>query len=122
MRITVLSRKAFESMQAPVEPHIVVSINCPGEPPAKFAQTNSMLGRVNCFFWDVDKMHYSVVDQLTGEITEQPMEACNHHDAKRIIDLVDANPSALHRGKEQVCRRCSSLAPCVERRQHNNLQ
>ncbi len=69
-------------------PHVVVSINCPGEEPAKFQANELTLGRVNLFFWDLDGIPHG-----TDTIREN-WEMCEPEDAHAVVDLIDAHPTA----------------------------
>jgi predicted protein tyrosine phosphatase len=98
--IFVYSRPAVEAIEPHTEPHLVISINCPGEPPAKIRSNRAQLGRVNLFFWDIDRLE-SLPDgrvRLHGSDTvfENIKEAdlCQATDAKAIVDLVEAHPEA----------------------------
>jgi len=98
--IFVYSRYAAEAMQPHEEPHIIVSINCPGDPPARIKQTRAQLGRVNLFVWDIDQKVPGVEFLWEGklhkmeEIPEEELFQPAH--AKAIIDLVEAHPEAEH--------------------------
>jgi predicted protein tyrosine phosphatase len=97
--IHVLSRYAAEAAKANDEPHIIISINCPGDDPARIRENRATLGRVNLFFWDLDKVPEDGGVRIHGTdsgtfcpIKEEDL--CQPSDAAKIIDLVDAHPEA----------------------------
>jgi len=98
--IFVYSRPAIEAMTAHEESHLIVSINCPGEEPARIRTNKATLGRVNLFFWDLDKIpedydgaqvraHDS---NKTFDLKEEDL--CQPTDAVKIVDLIVAHPDA----------------------------
>lgn len=95
--IFVYSRHAIEGVQPPDEPHIIVSINCPGEPPARISENRATLGRVNLFFWDLEKVPEGAErikmpgshDETVAEFNEAKL--CQPEDAKKVIDLIEAH-------------------------------
>lgn len=93
MEIFVYSRYAVEAMTAHDEPHIIVSINCPGDEPPHIRTNRATLGRVNLFFWDLEQAPKSDHPTL-GNIPEEQL--CSDEDAVKIVDLVDAHPEAEH--------------------------
>jgi len=96
--IFVYSRPAVEAIEPHTEPHLVISINCPGEPPAKIRSNRAQLGRVNLFFWDLDKLPESGTVRYHGSDTEfssiLEKDLCQPTDAVKIVDLVEAHPEA----------------------------
>ena len=96
--IFVYSRPIVESMVAHVDPHVIVSVNCPGEEPAKIRTNRATLGRVNLFFWDLDHKPVGGIIEYNGvqiSMDETPDEQlCQPTDAKTIIDLIEAHPEA----------------------------
>lgn len=100
MEIFVYSRPAVEAMEAHVAPHVVISINCPGEEPASIRSNRAQLGRVNLFFWDMDHVpkDNNIVIKHNGRswrACDTPEEElCQPHDAKKIVDLIEAHPEA----------------------------
>lgn len=100
--IFVYSRHAIEAITPHEEPHLIVSINCPGEEPARIRQNRATLGRVNLFFWDLEKVpegargimmrgaNGETVIEFAEEQLSQP------EDAKKVMDLVEAHPEAKH--------------------------
>lgn len=84
--ILVLSRDRAEAMEAHEVPHLIISINCPGEEPANIKANERTLGRVNLFFWDLDQ-----------HAVGQAQESCplaQPSDGEKVVDLVLANPDA----------------------------
>ena len=96
--IFVYSRPLIESCSAYEKPHIIVSINCPGEEPAKIRTNRATLGRVNLFFWDLDRVPESGLVRIHGSDTTfsgiKEEHLCQPADAKAIVDLVEAQPEA----------------------------
>jgi len=96
--IVIYSRYAIEHADPPDVPHLIVSINCPGEPPAKIRTHRGTLGRVDLFFWDLDHRPGGVIIEPTGvelDAAAIPDEHfCQSSDAKKVIDLIEAHPSA----------------------------
>lgn len=100
MKIYVYSRPLIESIQAVPAPHIIVSINCPGEEPARIRTNRATLGRANLFFWDLDRVpedydgtHVRAHGNDTT-FTLKEEDLCQPADAVKIIDLVEAHPEA----------------------------
>ena len=98
MEFFVYSRPAFEAAAPHYVPHVVVSINCPGEDPAKFQSNELTLGRVNLFFWDLDrkpdedfKFEYDGKAWVVKEVPEHQL--IQPTDARAIVDLVDSHPN-----------------------------
>jgi len=98
--IFVYSRYAIGVIEPHSEPHIIVSVNCPGDEPAFCRTTRATLGRVNIFAWDLDhKVPGGIVEYNGMQI---PMDAVpdeqlfQPRDAVAIIDLVEAHPEAEH--------------------------
>lgn len=89
MDFFVYSRPVFETVGGNHDvPHVVVSINCPGDEPPKFEANELTLGRVNLFFWDLDAVPY-------GQDTKcENYFLCEPEDAQKIVDLIDAHPEA----------------------------
>lgn len=88
MEFFVYSRPAFEAGAPHDVPHVVVSINCPGDEPAKFQANEQTLGRVNLFFWDLDGIPH-------GQDTVcENYFMCEPEDAQKIVELLDAHPEA----------------------------
>ncbi len=98
MEFFVYSRPAFEAGAPHDVPHVVVSINCPGEDPAKFQANELTLGRVNVFFWDLDKVPS---EGMGKDVPEEHL--CQPTDAQAIVDLIDAHPTA-----ERVVVHCTA--------------
>lgn len=98
MKITVLSRPEVEKMEAVKAPHLIISINCPGDEPAKIRTNRATLGRTNLFFWDLDHKPQSGTVEYGGvkiEIDEIPEEhLVQPNDARSIVELVLAHPDA----------------------------
>lgn len=96
--IFIYSRPAIEAIQPPTVPHLVISINCPDEPPAKIRNNRAQLGRVNLFFWDLDKLPESGIVRRHGSDTAftsiLEKHLCQPTDAKSIIDLIEMYPDA----------------------------
>lgn len=96
--IFVLSRRAAEEMQPHTDPHLLVSINCPGDEPARIRENRATLGRVNIFVWDLDHKVSGGIVEYNG--IQIPMDAVPDEqlfqpgDAVKIIDLVEAHPEA----------------------------
>lgn len=123
--IFVYSRHLIEAIDPHTEPHLVISINCPGEEPARIRSNRAQLGRANLFFWDLEKVPTESIrvnavgrqsaDSQLLQITEAHL--CQAEGAKKVIDLIEAHPEAkhilvhcLHRRHQQVvggCRRPS---------------
>lgn len=100
MKIYVYSRPLIESIVPVPDPHIIVSINCPGEEPARIRTSRATLGRVNLFFWDLDKVpedydgtHVRAHGSDTT-FTLKEADLCQPTDAVKIVDLVEAHPEA----------------------------
>lgn len=97
-KIVVCSRTEFETWpETPSEPHLLVSINCPDDPPARFPEGASTLGRATLFFWDMDRLPKPEEYIFGGkgfvegkDVTEDQL--VKPSDAKAIIDLVEAHP------------------------------
>jgi predicted protein tyrosine phosphatase len=99
MEFFVYSRPVFESVGGGHDvPHVVVSINCPGEEPAKFESNELTLGRVNLFFWDLDAVP---AEGMASTVPEEHL--CQPEDAQKIVDLLDAHPEA-----ERVIVHCTA--------------
>jgi predicted protein tyrosine phosphatase len=98
--IFVYSRPAIEAIETRNEPHIIVSVNCPGEEPARIRTSRATLGRVNLFFWDLDHKPTAGIVEYNGvkvNIHDIPDEQLvQPADAVKIIDLVEAHPEAEH--------------------------
>lgn len=96
MLIDVYSRHAIENMQPIEVPHLIVSINCPGESPANIRTNRATLGRVNLFFWDLDWVNNgpAIVEGSLGHIPDNQL--CQPVDAQKVINLVEAHPDAQH--------------------------
>lgn len=96
--IFVYSRNVIEAIEPHDEPHIVISVNCPDEPPARIRANQAQLGRVNLFFWDLDKVPKSGTVRWKG--SDMPCSAileehlCQPSDAVKVVDLVEAHPEA----------------------------
>ena len=96
--IYVYGRNEIQNLlELPKEPHIIVSINCPDEGPAKIRTTNATVGRVNLFFWDLDRMPAEGEYVFTGKDVVEGNTIKEEHlikqaDAKTIVDLLDAHP------------------------------
>lgn len=96
--IFVYSRNVVEALPAHDEPHIIISINSPGQEPARIRTNNATLGRVNLFFWDLDQrpaaghVEYEGKQYDFNDIPEE--ELCQPADAVKVIDLVLAHPEA----------------------------
>lgn len=97
-QIFVYSRPAIEAIEPHTEPHVIVSINCPGETPARIRNNQARLGRVDLFFWDLDRVpesgtvRYAGNEYPTSAILEEHL--CQPKDAMSIVDLVEAHPEA----------------------------
>jgi len=102
MEIFVYSRPAVEAVEPHAEPHIIVSINCPGEEPARIRTNRATLGRVNLFFWDLDRIPEQYVGtKVKPHNSDEAVELfekdlCQVEDAKKIVDLVE-----LHKDEAQ---------------------
>lgn len=102
MKVSILSRWVAERMSPLSVPHLIVSINCPDEGPARIASNDLTLGRVNLFFWDLDHRPVGPVTDPTGrlqvtdgsQIPEEHLFQPEH--ARQIVGLLDAHPSAEH--------------------------
>jgi len=100
MEIFVYSRPAVEAMEAHTEPHIIVSINCPGEEPARIRTNRATLGRANLFFWDLDRIPEGYEGTpvrphgMDVAVSLVEKDLCQVEDAKKIVDLVEAHPEA----------------------------
>lgn len=97
--IFVYSRYSIEDIEPHTEPHIIVSINCPGEEPARIRTNRATLGRVNLFFWDLDRVPENANVRSHGDDAEtffkiEDKDLCQPEDAKKVIDLVEAHPEA----------------------------
>lgn len=107
MEFFVYSRPAFEAGAPHDVPHVVVSINCPGEEPAKFQANELTLGRVNLFFWDLDQLPESGLVRAHGSDTTfsgiREEDLCQPTDAQAVVDLVAAHPTA-----ERVVVHCTA--------------
>ena len=104
--IWVRSRYAAEAAEPHVDPHIIISINCPGEEPARIRTNRATLGRVNLFFWDLDRLpEGEVLEDGSVKVTVHGVDSpsksfytireadlCQPTDAAKIIDLVEAHP------------------------------
>lgn len=96
--IYVYSRDAVEDMDPHIDPHVIISINCPGEGAARIRTNRATLGRVNLFFWDLDRipengdLKYDGVIYPASAFKESSL--CQPEDAKKVIDLVEAHPEA----------------------------
>ena len=108
MEFFVYSRPAFEACAAHDVPHVVVSINCPNEEPAKFLANELTLGRVNLFFWDLDhktdegfKFEHDGEVWVSKEVPEHQL--VQPSDARAIVDLIDGHPTA-----ERVIVHCTA--------------
>lgn len=106
-KILVYSRPAIEAIEPPTESHVVISINCPGEPPANIRKNHSQLDRVNLFFWDIDQIPESGVvhdygsdTAFSGIIDE---DLCQLRDAQTIIDMIEAHPEV-----DQILVHCTA--------------
>lgn len=84
--IRVFSRPAVEALPAQEVPHIIVSINCPGEEPANIKTNERTLGRINLFFWDLDRH--------PDGATQESCPLAQPSDGESVVDLVLANPTA----------------------------
>lgn len=84
--ILVYSRNAVETGAAHAVPHVIVSINCPYEDPAAIATNELTLGRVDCHFWDMDR--------LQDGLTQDDCQIMTADDARRIVATVKAHPEA----------------------------
>lgn len=97
-KICVYSRNEIQNMlEPPTEPHLIVSINCPDEGPAKIRTNNATLGRASLFFWDLDQLPKAGSFVFNGKEMIPAEEVKEEHlvkvsDAKAIIDLVEAHP------------------------------
>lgn len=87
--ILVYSRPAIENAKAQDVPHVIVSINCPGEEPASIKTNELTLGRVNLFFWDLDR-------HVDGS-TQESCPLMTERDAEAIATLVHDNLVRLER-------------------------
>jgi len=98
MKIYVYSRPLIESIQPVPDPHLIISINCPGEEPARIRTNRATLGRANLFFWDLDKLPEGGVVRRHGSDTSftgiLEQDLCQPADAVKIVDLVEAHPEA----------------------------
>ena len=98
--IFVYSRNAIGAIEPHAEPHIIVSVNCPGDEPAFVRATRATLGRVNLFFWDLDHkpvggtVEYNGVQIPIDQVPDEQL--CQPDHAKQVIDLVEAHPEAEH--------------------------
>lgn len=96
-KIFVYSRNVIEAIPAHDDPHVIISINCPGENPARIRENRATLGRVNLFFWDLERVPEGAegvkVKGAGGETAIEFTEAqlCQPEDAKKVIDLVLAH-------------------------------
>lgn len=98
MKISVHSRQAVQDMTVPTEPHIIVSINCPGDEPARIRTTRATLGRADLFFWDLDMIPQGEnVTYLGSPILEKDL--CQVTDAAKVVDLAEAH---LEEAKEII--------------------
>lgn len=95
MEIRIFSRPAIESLDPPEVPHVIISINCPGEDPAQIQTSPLTVGRVNLFFWDADCFPEGMTQKTYPLICTE--------DAREIVDLVRAHPNA-----EQILIHCSA--------------
>ena len=86
MEIVVYSRATVEAMDAHQVPHLIISINCPGEDAATIKTNRATLARSDHWFWDLDKPDPNRPG--LEEFLIQPS------DAKQIVDMVDAHPDA----------------------------
>ncbi len=115
MEFFVYSRPAFEAAAPHDVPHVVVSINCPGEEPAKFQANELTLGRVNLFFWDLDAVPHGV-----DTIPEGGWKLIEPEDARAIVEMVRAHPDAqrvvVHctAGKSRSAAVAASLMKAIE--------
>lgn len=100
--IFVYSRHAIEAIAPHEEPHLIISINCPGENPARIRETRATVGRVNLFFWDLERVPEGAegikMRGANGETVVEFTEAqlSQPEDAKQVMDLVEAHPEAEH--------------------------
>lgn len=100
--IFVYSRPDVEAMSAHDEPHVIVSINCPGEEQARIRTNRATLGRVNLFFWDLDRLpedYNGGLIKAHGSDTTfilKEEDLCQPTDAVAIVDLIEAHPEAEH--------------------------
>lgn len=113
MEFVVLSRKLFEEEQSQTVPHILISINCPDEAPAKFAENEFTLGRINHFFWDLDVVPNHIDDPNDCKLIEK-------EDAVTIVALVkkhlqQAQKIIVHctAGKSRSAAVAASLMKCI---------
>jgi len=93
--IQVCSRPLIEAMDLSDVPHIIVSINCPGEEPANIKTNEHTLGRLNLFFWDLDQ-------HAPGQ-TQESCPLAQPGDGERIVDLVLEHPNA-----QQIVIHCTA--------------
>lgn len=98
MEILVYSRDLIEVQPAYDVPHLIVSINCPGEPPARIRTNNATLGRVNLFFWDIDHITDDMIIKYDDGTVPSWMipdtDLAQRSDGEKIVALVDAHPEA----------------------------
>jgi hypothetical protein len=90
MEFTVHSKQAFAAALPPDVPHVIVSINCPGDDPPRFQANEQTLGRVNLFFWDLDAIPYG------QDSVRANWELCEPGDARQVVELLDTHPDAQH--------------------------
>ena len=90
-RISVYDRNSIQNMDVPTRPHIIISISSPTCSPAQIRTTRATLGRVNLFFWDLDRLptNEDVVEHSGMSLIEANLFQIS--DAKKIIDLVEAH-------------------------------
>lgn len=84
--ILVYSRPMIEAADPHDVPHLIVSINCPGEEPANIKVNEHTLGRVNLFFWDLDAYPVGA--------TQESCPLAQPSDGEKVVDLILANPDA----------------------------
>ena len=96
--VFVYARAIIEARPPHDEPHIIISINCPGDEPARIRTNRATLGRLNLFVWDIDTIVPGVTFQYNGKsyLSDDvpPEHLFQPEHAKQIIDLVEAHPEA----------------------------
>lgn len=82
------------------EPHVIISINCPGDPPARIRTNRATLGRTDLFFWDLDAVpppgstiEYNGVSIPSELVPEEQL--CQPSDAVKVLDLIEAHMSEM---------------------------